>query len=377
MADNVQLPVVGTFTVATKDFGGVHYQRTLVNWNNSGTPTDVGPASPLPVTFTALPIGTNPIGSVNITDIVTLNTPTSLGKAWGSTNSTGATGVMALAKRNDASSALGTDGQNVPLQVGSSHGLKVEVVAGALAGPSVNDNTASNFTPGTTPVAPVGGYYNSTLRSLTSGRAGAVALTINGAQYVSHLTPLGDSMVDDTLDALKVTIAGGSIPGLADNAASNFTAGTTELLGAGFAFDDVSTNLVTEGRAAAARITGSRKLIVQMYESEANAWKYAAPAAGLVSTTEVTAKTAVASLFNYITGVQVTNSHATIGSEVQILDGTAGTVMHRGWASALGGYVAKFDPPLRGTVNTLVSIKEATATATTGILVNLQGYVGA
>ncbi len=118
--------------------------------------------------------------------------------------------------------------------------------------------------------------------------------------------------------------------------------------------------------------------LAQPYESEANSWKYAAPAAGLVTTTEVTAKAAAgASLFNYITGAQVTNSHATIGSEVQILDGTAGTVMHRAWASALGGYVAKFDPPLRGTANTLISIKEATATATTGILVNLQGYIGA
>lgn len=106
-------------------------------------------------------------------------------------------------------------------------------------------------------------------------------------------------------------------------------------------------------------------------------WYYSPPTAGLVNTTEVTAQVAAGGgLINYISSIQVTNSHPTIGSEVQILDGTGGTVLHRGFAPALSGYTATFPIPLGGTANTLVSIKEATATATTGILVNLQGYIG-
>jgi hypothetical protein len=63
---------------------------------------------------------------------------------------------------------------------------------------------------------------------------------------------------------------------------------------------------------------------------------------------------------------------------VLIRDGAGGTVLHRGWAQAAGGgYSVHFDPPLRGTANTLVESAEVSATATAGVLVNLQGYVAA
>lgn len=108
-------------------------------------------------------------------------------------------------------------------------------------------------------------------------------------------------------------------------------------------------------------------------------WVYAAAAGGLVNTTEVTAKAAgAAGVRNYVKSAQVINSHATISTEVVIRDGTAGTVLHRGWAQAAGGgYAMTFDPPLRGTAATLISIGEITATGTAGVLVNLQGFSGA
>ena len=126
-----------------------------------------------------------------------------------------------------------------------------------------------------------------------------------------------------------------------------------------------------------ASLTG--KQIVLPYATPAQTWSYAAAAGGLVSTTGVTAKTAAASgVRHYITSAQVINSHATISTEVCIKDGASGTVLHRGWAQAAGGgYAVRFDPPLRGTAATLVEIAEVTATATTGVLVSLQGYSAA
>lgn len=108
-------------------------------------------------------------------------------------------------------------------------------------------------------------------------------------------------------------------------------------------------------------------------------WNYAPPAGGLVTTGGVTAKAAAgAGVRNYVKSIQVINSHQTISTEVLVRDGAAGTVLHRGWAQAAGGgYAAVFDPPLRGTANTLIEIAEVTQTATAGVLVNLQGYTGA
>jgi hypothetical protein len=121
------------------------------------------------------------------------------------------------------------------------------------------------------------------------------------------------------------------------------------------------------------------KQIVQPYATPALTWSYAAAAGGLVTTSGVTAKAAAgAGVRNYIVSAHVINSHQTTSTEVLIRDGASGTVLHRGWAQAAGGgYSAKFDPPLRGTANTLVEIAEVTQTATAGVLVNLQGYAAA
>lgn len=121
------------------------------------------------------------------------------------------------------------------------------------------------------------------------------------------------------------------------------------------------------------------KLVTVPYALPANTWNYAAPAGGLVSTTAVTVKAAAgAGIRNYVTSLQVINSHATISTEIMLLDGAAGTVLWRGWAQAAGGGIScKFDPPLRGTANTLLEIDEVTGTATAGVLVNIQGFVAA
>ena len=121
------------------------------------------------------------------------------------------------------------------------------------------------------------------------------------------------------------------------------------------------------------------KQVVYPYANPNQQWSYAAPAGGLVTQTAVTVKAAAgAGIRNYITDIQVVNSHATISTEITINDGAAGTVLWRGWLQAAGGgYSIHFNTPLRGTANTLLEIDEITATATAGVVFNAQGFVAA
>jgi hypothetical protein len=233
--------------------------------------------------------------------------------------------------------------------------------------------------------------YNGTtwdrLRSVNTGMlqvaptfAGTVSSTgvgASGAQTQRVVTAtdstIGTVTAVTTLATLTNITNWGNV---VDDAAA--TPATTRVLMAGYFADDTATDSVDEGDAGMARMTLNRKQISQPYESEANTWVYAAAAGGLVNTTGVTAKAAAgAGLRNYITSIQVINSHQTTGTEVLVRDGAAGTVIHRGWAAPNAGYAATFPVALRGTANTLVEIGEVTTTATAGVLVNLQGYVGA
>lgn len=116
------------------------------------------------------------------------------------------------------------------------------------------------------------------------------------------------------------------------------------------------------------------KQIVTPYAGPAQSWSYAAASGGITNTTGVTAKAAVASTRNYVTHAQIINGHATVDTDVQIRDGASGTVLWRGFAKAAGGGVsATFDPPLRGTANTLIEV--ACGTTGSATYFNLQGFI--
>ena len=75
----------------------------------------------------SLPAGTNNIGDVDVLSVVPGTGATSLGKAEDAGHTTGDTGVMALAVRNDSRASLaGTDLDYAPLQLNSSGDLRVD-----------------------------------------------------------------------------------------------------------------------------------------------------------------------------------------------------------------------------------------------------------
>ncbi len=77
-----------------------------------------------------------------------------------------------------------TTGKMVPFFVDANGNLKVNIVTGGgSGGTSAADNSA--FTYGTTPMTPVGGVYNSSITNLTSGSAGAVAVTADRNMFVN------------------------------------------------------------------------------------------------------------------------------------------------------------------------------------------------
>jgi hypothetical protein len=106
-------------------------------------------------------------------------------------------GALATSMR-DSSGADITDTTNAA--------LRVNIVAGAAAGGTSSTDDGA-FTVASSALTPIGGYYNSSRDAVNSGDTGVLAMTINRALYASLETPLGDSVMDDTADAVKVSQA--------------------------------------------------------------------------------------------------------------------------------------------------------------------------
>jgi hypothetical protein len=102
-------------------------------------------------------------------------------------------------------------------------------------------------------------------------------------------------------------------------------------------------------------------------------WSYAGPSGGITDTADdVIIAAAGAGKSNYLTSLQIVNSHGTVGTEVVIKDGS--TVIWRGYFPALGVAPANivFERPLISSNNTALSV--ACVTTGAAVYVNAQGY---
>jgi hypothetical protein len=119
------------------------------------------------------------------------------------------------------------------------------------------------------------------------------------------------------------------------------------------------------------------KLIVLPYSNPENFVSGAITTAmtGTTSTSLIAAP--AAGLRNYITQITVSNSHATVGTDVIIQDGNAGTTLYTIPAAAVyGGAVVTFPTPLRQPT-TATAIYCANVTTGSSIKVSASGYKGA
>jgi hypothetical protein len=232
-----------------------------------------------------------------------------------------------------------------------------------LGGAAVSMNTGvrdvgtQRVTIATNDVVPVSqsGTWNITNVSGTISLPTGAATSANQA---THTTAL--QLIDNMIVAHDAAITGATgLAAIALNARST------------------SATAVQDGDAVRALATLLGKIVTYPYAIPANTWQYAAASGGITNTTGVTARAAGgAGIRNYINSVAVINGHATVSTDVQIRDGAAGTVLWRGFAQAAGGGASvKFDPPLRGTANTLVEV--ACGTTGSATYFNLQGFAAA
>lgn len=295
-------------------------------------------------------------------------------------------GMLIGVVRNDTLAALAdTDNEIAPLQVNATGALYVD---------------GSGFTQpvsGTVTANPASGTIDTvtTVSTVTNlSQMGGVAISLNtgvrdtGTQRVTiatdDLVPITGTItaVTDITNTIDSTISGNALIALQliDNsivAHDAAVSGSTGVNVTGFEARSTVSTAVADADATRGIATLTGKQVVQPYSIPAASWHYA-PTAAIADAAEDVAKTAAGvGIFNYITRLQVINGHATVSTQVQILDGAGGTPLWTGWAQAAGGGVsAKFDPPLRpAAANTAINIVCGTTGSATYF--NLQGYEAA
>ena len=115
-------------------------------------------------------------GTVAISSVVPGTGATNLGKAEDAAHTSGDVGVMALAVRNDAATALAADGDYSVLQVDSTGALRVSASV-TVASDHVDDAV---FTPAVDYVSTIGGFADETATdSVNEGDTGALRMTLD------------------------------------------------------------------------------------------------------------------------------------------------------------------------------------------------------
>lgn len=119
------------------------------------------------------------------------------------------------------------------------------------------------------------------------------------------------------------------------------------------------------------------KLIVLPYANPENFVSFAMTSAMTGTTSTITLAAPAAGLRNYITQITVSNSHATVGTDILIQDGNGGTTIYViPAAPAFGGATLTFPTPLRQPT-TATAIYVANVTTGSNTKVSLSGYKGA
>ena len=147
--------------------------------------------------------------------------------------------------------------------------LKVNCVVGCSSTSSFSDNGA--FTAGSTAVNNISAVFNDSISALASGDAGALRSTSDRMLYINvgklgGTALSGANVVDSGNTAFRVNCVVGcsASAGFTDNSA--FTAGTTAESNVGGVYND-GLSALSSGNAAAARITSSRALHVNLRNS--------------------------------------------------------------------------------------------------------------
>lgn len=413
MADNINVTPGTGSTIAADDIGGVLHQRVKISQGADGAATDVSSASPLNVTLAntganATPIvvdlganndvtvtgtvtanlaaGTNNIGDV---DVLTIN---GVAPAFGS-GVRGATVQRVTVATDDVVPASQSGTWNItnvsgtvslPTGAATAANQSTEITSLQLLDDTiVADNAA--FTDGTTKLDMAGYIYDEVAgTALTENDAAAARINVNRAQIaaIEDGVTRGRYATVSASNALKVD---GSAVTQPVSIATNTPVGNVAHDAA-----DSGAPIKTGGRARTTEITAVAsddrvdsihdkvgKQIVLPYSIPESFVSGAITTAmtGTTSTSLVAAPGA--GLRNYLTTIIVSNSHATVGTDVIIQDGSGGTTLMTIPAAAVyGGAVITLPTPLRQPT-TATAIFCANVTTGASTKVSAVGYTGA
>jgi hypothetical protein len=355
MADNTTLQTTlatppSGLVIATDDVAGVHFQKVKIDVGGDGATAILGNANPLPISDAG--------GSVTVDGTVNATLDTS--------TYAGFTAPLADYDSSGATQAIPMIGVAVP----------------SVTGPVPGGTFTNPFR-----VDPIG----ATVQPVSDG---AGSLTVDGAVSLAAAIPAGTNNIGDVdvlsvpaplnvtgngaaATALRVTVANDSTGIVAATVTGNVahdspvSGNPLQVAGDGRSTDPTA---VSTGDVVRNLATLLGKQVFYPFALPGSTWNYAAATGGVVNTTPVTIKTAgAAGIRNYITNVQVVNTHATQATEISIRDGAVGTVLWRqNLLAAGGGFSISFDVPLRGSAATLLEIVCGTAGA--AVFFNAQGF---
>ena len=167
--------------------------------------------------------------------------------------------ILMVALNDGAGTAITSTGGAIDINIKS---------GGGSGGTSAAD--AATFTEGTTQVTPVAGVFKTSQTALTTGQAGAVALTANRSLMSATMDGAG-TPITSTFGALDINIkSGGGSGGTSIADAAAFTEGTTTITPMGGEFNSSSTPLTT-GKIGALRLLASRILMIANFDGSGNA----------------------------------------------------------------------------------------------------------
>lgn len=243
-----------------------------------------------------------------------------------------------------------------PLQSDINGNLKVAIAATGTSAAQVQGAAAQATTTVVNPVQ-IGGIFTNSWGGVTDGQTVSGRFNATGAQMVS----IGGipSALDDTTTLFNYGQNQGNMSSKASLAsAPHYWNGAALIPGRG----DVN-GMVTQAGLSS------------------TFWNFAAATGGIVNTTvAVTIKTAAGvGVRNYLKTLQVSHDALGAATEIAIRDGAAGAVLWRGKLGIAvndGLSTLDFDPPLRGTANTLLEFVTLTATVTGGVFPNATGFTG-
>lgn len=321
--------------------------------------TDVDSSTPLPVTASALPL---PTGAATSALQGTGNTSLSNIDAKLPALVVGRVPVDPSGVTSPVSAA------SLPLPAGASTSA-LQSTGNTSVG---NIDTSTGATTDAAATAGATGSIQAKLRLMTS-QLDAIQTAI---QLLDNAVA-GSEFQVDVVTLPNVTLAAGTNTNevVGDAAHDAVVSGNPVLMG--HEARSTEGTAVGSGDVVRALATLLGKAVVQPYCLPGTQWQYAAASAGITNTTAVTVKAAgAAGVRNYITALQVINTHATVATEFSVRDGSAGTVIWREkLLAAGGGFSVSFPTPLRGTAATLLEVVCGTTGAE--VFFSAQGYESA